>query len=146
MAGVPPRQRLSFLEHRVRKGDTLSKIAVEHGSTVEAILGFNRLSSPRALKVNSTLMIPVPAGARRSTVAAAHSSAEAARSARRPPPVRAQKARASSPLSVHVIHRGDTLWSVSKQYGVTVADLKKWNGIRDHRAVRVGQKLRVAAP
>ncbi len=155
MAKLPPKARLSYVEHEVRRGDTLSKIAAVHGSTVDAILGFNRLSSPRALRVNSTLMIPVPKGASRSTVAATSSAraAESARSARRAPAPRAAasgKARtAPAPApgtNVHVISSGDTLWSVSQRYGVSVDNLERWNDIRDHKAVRVGLRLRVSAP
>jgi membrane-bound lytic murein transglycosylase D len=35
---------------------------------------------------------------------------------------------------------------VSRRYNVSVDELKRWNEIRDHRAVRVGQELVIHAP
>lgn len=29
------------------------------------------------------------------------------------------------------VHKGDTLWSISKQYGVSVESIKKWNNLAD---------------
>jgi len=46
----------------------------------------------------------------------------------------------------HLLVAGDSLWSVAQQYGLSVADLKKWNGIGDHHALRPGQTLVLAAP
>ncbi|WHZ31187.1 LysM peptidoglycan-binding domain-containing protein [Desemzia incerta] len=44
---------------------------------------------------------------------------------------------------VHVVKSGDTLNKISKQYGVNVNDLIKWNNISDKNVIRVGQKLTV---
>lgn len=44
--------------------------------------------------------------------------------------------------STHVVEAGDTLWSISQKYGTTVADLKKWNGIRGN-GIKAGEKLKV---
>src|SRR6185295_4321117 len=46
----------------------------------------------------------------------------------------------------HLLAAGESLWSVAQQYGLSVADLKKWNGITDHRALKPGQTLVLAAP
>ena len=44
---------------------------------------------------------------------------------------------------VHVVKSGDTLNKISKQYGVNVNDLIKWNNISDKNVIRVGQTLTV---
>ena len=38
------------------------------------------------------------------------------------------------------------LWSVAQRYGVSVDDLKRWNNIEDHLALRAGQSLTVHMP
>ena len=43
----------------------------------------------------------------------------------------------------HTVTRGDTLYSLSKRYGVTVDDLKNWNGLNSD-LIRIGQQLRVS--
>jgi len=45
----------------------------------------------------------------------------------------------------HRVRKGDTLFSVARQYGVTQDDLRKWNAITGN-GIRVGQVLRVSAP
>ena len=40
----------------------------------------------------------------------------------------------------HIVTRGDTLWGIASQYGVTVGDIKTWNGIRDD-FINVGEVL-----
>ena len=44
------------------------------------------------------------------------------------------------------VQAGDTLWGISKIYGVTIRDLVEWNGIRDPNLIRVGQVLRIKDP
>jgi len=44
----------------VRPGDTLSAIALRHGSSVQAIVEANRLGNPGPLRVGQLLEIPDP--------------------------------------------------------------------------------------
>lgn len=44
----------------------------------------------------------------------------------------------------HEVRRGDSLWKIARQYGLTVADLRRFNGLRAGATVRPGQKLRLA--
>lgn len=41
----------------------------------------------------------------------------------------------------HVLKRGETLYRVARRYGVSVADLKKINRIRDERDVKIGTRI-----
>ena len=45
----------------------------------------------------------------------------------------------------YTVRKGDTLFRIATRYGVTVTDLKRWNGLKDN-AIRVGQHLRVSPP
>ena len=49
----------------------------------------------------------------------------------------------SYPLPNYTIKRGDTLYSISKRYNVTVAQLKAWNGLKSN-IIYVGQRLKVS--
>lgn len=40
----------------------------------------------------------------------------------------------------HVVKKGETLWGISQQYGVTVDEIKKLNGLKDD-TISIGQKL-----
>ncbi len=45
----------------------------------------------------------------------------------------------------HTVEKGETLYRLSKQYGVTVDDLKAWNNLLDN-TIHVGQDLTVSQP
>jgi len=49
--------------------------------------------------------------------------------------------RGALPGEVHVVEKGDTLWSISREYHVSVEDLKDVNGIGSSDSLRVGQIL-----
>ncbi len=43
----------------------------------------------------------------------------------------------------HEVKKGETLWGISKKYGVRVDDLVKMNGIADPNKIYVGNTLKV---
>lgn len=49
---------------------------------------------------------------------------------------------ARAPGRTYLVRRGDTLWSISRRLGVSIADLRRWNRIG---RIQPGQRLRVSA-
>ncbi|MCA9463204.1 MAG: LysM peptidoglycan-binding domain-containing protein [Nitrospira sp.] len=45
--------------------------------------------------------------------------------------------------SYHTVEKGETLYRISKQYGVSVQDIKSWNNLPDN-TIHVGQKLMIS--
>jgi LysM repeat protein len=52
------------------------------------------------------------------------------------------KATKSAAPKTHTVKKGETLSSISRKYGCTVNDLKKWNKLKGN-SVKVGQKLKI---
>ena len=46
----------------------------------------------------------------------------------------------------HTVQKGETLYSISRQYGLTVNELRQLNGLSDTSVLKVGQVLKVSAP
>lgn len=46
----------------------------------------------------------------------------------------------------HIIQKGETVSAIAGKYKISMADLKKWNGINDKGDIKIGQKLRLTAP
>ncbi len=45
--------------------------------------------------------------------------------------------------TTYIVRKGDTLGGIARRYHVTVAQLMRWNHIRNARTLRIGQRLRV---
>lgn len=52
----------------------------------------------------------------------------------------------TNPASSYTVKSGDTLGAIAKQYGMSVSDIAKMNGIADPNRINVGQKIKVTAP
>ena len=70
-----------------------------------------------------------------------------------PAPVRPEPAPVTAPAverdtrpEVHVVRKGDTLFSISLEYGLDYRDLAAWNRIENVNLIRIGQSLRLRAP
>jgi membrane-bound lytic murein transglycosylase D len=46
---------------------------------------------------------------------------------------------------VHVVEAGDTVWRIARQYGVSPAQLARWNGLERPDRIFPGERLRIAA-
>lgn len=46
---------------------------------------------------------------------------------------------------IHIVKSGETLWGLSRKYEVSIADLKKWNGLQKD-AIFKGQRLLIEMP
>lgn len=116
--------------HRVRRGDTLSRIASRYGVSTDALRRANGLRSSKVFS-GQRLRIPGRAGASSSRVETGEISVRWSSS----------KAKATRAGTVRV-GRGDTLSAIAARHGTTVASLKKANGLRGS-TVRAGQTLKV---
>jgi membrane-bound lytic murein transglycosylase D len=115
-------ERLATIEHTVRRGETLSHIAQRYGTSISALQAANAGIRPQRILVGQRVRVPVRAHAA------------------------AAPAPASSPRNRwtrHQVRRGDSLWSISRRYGVSVRDLQAWNDMGRRSKIMVGQSLRI---
>ena len=107
---------LSDTVHVVEYGDTLSEIARRHGTTVHKLTEFNRIEESTVLRPGQKLRL----------LPAAFSSNPGSRA-----PIR------------YRVKRGDSLWEISRQFGVSVASLRKWNRLAVDEPLMPGRELDV---
>lgn len=129
-AELPPNERVNFVEHVVRQGETLSEIAQRYRVSVSLIRAANNNVDPKRLKIGRRLVIPVSAAAR--------TRAAGGRAPAPTPPVPGARS--------HTVRSGESLWSIAQRYGVRVEDLLRWNGIDRNDVITVGQRIAVAPP
>lgn len=128
-ASVPAR-----VVHRVRVGETLPKIARQYGVELSALKAFNPKIT--ALRVGATVRIPAttPDPHARATVVSQSSPVDAPGP---PTPDRGAAAEA------YRVKRGDTLYAIARQYGVSRAQLIQANHLSDDPVLREGQTLSI---
>ncbi len=61
MRRIPPGKKIAFLRHKIRSGDTLSRIARRYNTSVQPIMYLNNIRSTRTLRPGTVLVIPVRA-------------------------------------------------------------------------------------
>ncbi len=111
--------------HIVRRGETLSGIAQEYGTTVARLKRLNHLHTSMIKPRMRLLVMATPAPERTAPQAD-------------PPPT-------VSTTGYHRVTRGETLIAIASTYHVTVADLRQWNNLHSSR-INIGERLRVTSP
>jgi LysM repeat protein len=104
----------------VQSGDTLLSIAIEYGTTVDALLQANGLGERQMIYSGQELVIVTPAP-----------TAEVSPTST-PAPTR---------FLTHYVKAGENLTSIATDYGTTVEAIVEANQIEDPRSLRTGQEL-----
>jgi membrane-bound lytic murein transglycosylase D len=107
--------------HLVKQGETLYSIAKQYNVGVTDLLEWNSLNITSGIKPGQILTLK------------SEPKAET--------PVQAAK----SQFIVHEVKESDTLYSVARQYNVTIKDIMDWNKKEDFKLTR-GEKLRILTP
>jgi murein DD-endopeptidase MepM/ murein hydrolase activator NlpD len=100
--------------HVVQRGETLFRIALNYGVTVDELAVLNSLVDPSSIQVGQRLLVP------------------------------AHEVPIASLPQTHVIQPGETLRSIAQLYNLTVEDLAAWNAIANLDTVYVGQVLNLS--
>jgi LysM repeat protein len=100
-------------EYTIRTADTLSAIAKKYSTTVETLMSINGITDATSLRVGTKIIIAQPPDFT-STMA----------------------------YETYEVQQGDTLFSLSARYDVTVAEIREASGLQGD-SLRVGQQLKI---
>ena len=104
----------------VRRGDTLSQIAVTQGVSVADLMRLNGIVNPNRIQVGQRILVAVAA---QSGSSAPGSSA--------PAPI------------IHRVASGENLTVIAQRYGSTIGAIVAANGIANPSFLRIGQRLTI---
>lgn len=111
--------------HKVAKGDTLSGVALRYRISVKELKKLNQLSG-NSIRVGQVLTVK-----------------KAPAKSRPKPAVQLAGTQQVAPVkSTHKVKNGETLSGIALRYDVSVAQLKKLNGL-NNTAIRIGQILKI---
>jgi membrane-bound lytic murein transglycosylase D len=138
IAAIEPGERFAQqrqdLQHRVRRGDTLSQIAAEYRVSLAALMRINGLGARDVIRVGQIIDLPIAAqGAARTLLASDEPEA-------RPPLSSVVPAGAPG---TYTVRRGDSIVRIAKRLGIEPSALLAANSIKNGNLIIVGQTLRV---
>jgi len=107
----------------LQPGETLSYISALYAVSEKDLIAWNGLNSAHDIRAGQRLAVRPPA-------------------TRNAPPVSRAE---SAPDGTILVISGQSLSGIAMQYGVTVAQLREWNGLTSD-TLHIGQRLRVQAP
>jgi LysM repeat protein len=126
--------------HQVKSGDSLTKIAAQHGTTPAELAEANGIKETATLRQGQVLNLPAAKTASSSTSAAPTSDSKKAEFLR---------TKTGAPKVIpktHTIGKNETLMAVVRKYGVSYEELVKLNKIDDPRKLQIGQVIKLPQP
>ena len=115
-------------EHIVEKGENLLSISKKYNVSVEEIKDWNKIQDNTVL-LGSKLIVAKSNNVSESTQEQSNKQNIAAKD--------------REAVKLYYVKKGDSLLSISRKYpGVSISDLKKWNGIKNE-AIKPGMKLKI---
>jgi membrane-bound lytic murein transglycosylase D len=131
LAALPGSERITWQQHKIKKGETLSQIAQRYRTSVTTLKQANRLRG-NLIRVGHSLLIPTAEQPMNHYTLSADTRK-----------FRGLKKTGNGEKYIYTIRRGDNLWDIGKAYGISVSQLCNWNGINRNKILRPGQKLTV---
>ena len=120
------------IEYVVLQGDNLGNIAKKFGASLADLKQWNNLQD-NTIGIGATLIVAkdeIVINTNKATVSSFKKKTNIADSSKKE-------------AIDYYVKKGDSLYSISKKYpGVTISDLKKWNGIRSEE-LKPGMKLKI---
>lgn len=120
---IPNESILTWNTYNVKSGDTLSKIALRHNTTVNELRNINKLASNQAIKKGQNIKVPMLA-----------------------------RSNQSEPLKTvvlknrnkYTIQEGDNLWAISQKNNIKLEKLLKINKLTMNSSIKPGQQLYIS--
>ena len=107
------------INYIVKKGDTLSEIALRYGTTVSEIARLNGIKNVNLIYPGQILKIVTNSTNQGSS----------------------NNINTSQNIVTYTIQRGDTLWGISRRYGVSISEIVRWNNIKNPNLIYTGNTL-----
>jgi membrane-bound lytic murein transglycosylase D len=129
LQAVPPEKRINWIRHQIKSGESLGTISGQYRTTISLIKSVNKIKGTQ-IRAGKFLMIPTATKSLKTYTMTKNARLE-----------KIQNKPRSGTKKAHIVRSGQSLWTISRHYGVTTAALAKWNGIAPIDTLHVGQKL-----
>ncbi len=128
-AALPATEHIKWVRHKIKSGETLSQIAVNYHTRINLIKSVNKIRKNQ-IRAGKYLMIPTSTQSLRQ-----YGKSDARRLAKTQNTVRGKR------KTTHTVQSGESLWTISRKYGVSHKSLAKWNGMAPRDILSLGRTL-----
>jgi len=134
---LPVTDRITFVDHYVSRGQTLTDIAHRYRVSLTMLQSANPRIRSHALRVGERIIVPMSG---RIVPAAAWSVPPEPRARRA---VRRHVGGARLGNDAHRVESGETLSEIARRYGVSLAELLDYNDLTMRSVIRAGEVVRI---
>lgn len=106
----------NYIRYKIKKGDTLSEIAIKYNTTVNELVRINNIKNPNIIYINQTLLIPT----KNNSISNGNDDKN---------------------NTIYIVKKGDTLYSIAKRYNTTVQKIVNNNNIRNPNLIYPGERI-----
>lgn len=111
-----PETSKNSIYYIIKKGDTLSHIALWYNTTVEELVKLNNIKNPNLIYIGQKILITTSDDPNKEKEI------------------------------IYTVKKGDTLWKISNRYGVSIDTIVRLNNIANPNLIYAGSRLRILIP
>ncbi len=108
------------ITHKVKKGETLSRIAKQYKITATTLKSYNKIRNANKLRIGQTLKIPLSKSN-----------------------MLAQNQKNKNQMVTYRVKQGDSLSKIASTFGVSVNQLRRWNNMQRETVIYPGNRIKV---
>jgi len=135
----------SLILHRIKKGETISKISYKYKVPAEMIVAWNGLKNAHSIREGQQLALYIdrgtPTNTTRKKSLKTNNTSNSNIVVLRP-----YKKNRHTPNEIiyqyYNVKNGDSLWSISRKFSASTRDIKKWNNLKSN-LIHPGSKLKL---
>ena len=145
LADIPPGERVSWHRHKVRRGETLSRIASKYEISQSELKKINNIRNAHKIREGTILLIPVKDSGQ---IASVTSKPKYKESPNLPSKITIKKYNPPKNRTkvVYRVRDGDTLSEIAERYHVGLSKARRWNNLRRSSTIHPGQSLVIYLP
>lgn len=125
----------SLILHRIKRGETLSKISNQYRVPTEMIVAWNGLKDAHSIRAGQQLALYIDRGKaapQSQTVATTRAVANDSNLIVLYPHKKKLHTNSETMYQYYNVKNGDSLWSISRKLGTSTGDIKKWNNLKSN--------------
>jgi glycosyl hydrolase family 25 len=106
----------NYIRYKIKKGDTLSEIAIKYNTTVAELVRINSIKNPNIIYANEILLIPT----KNNSISSGNDDKN---------------------NTIYIVQKGDNLYNIAKRFNTTVRNIVNNNNIKNPNLIYPGERI-----